>query len=94
MLDSAEQLGQALGDWSSHPNKAYVGKIDRVQASSTQAWTPEYYIDHYLQSHNRPVTHWNRDVVSAALGKFKGRAPFKRWELDEFLDGTWRFAPD
>lgn len=94
MLDAAEDLGQALGDWSSHPNRAYVGKIDRVRISHAQAWAPEYYIDHYLQSRNRPVTHWNRDVVSAALGKFNGRPPFTQRELDRFLDGTWRFAAD
>lgn len=92
MLETAEHLGQALGDWSSHPNKAYFGKIDQVWGGPTQAWTPEYYIDHYLQSHNRPVTHWNRNVVAAALGKYNGQPPFKRGELDEFLDGTWRFA--
>jgi len=93
MLDNAELLDQALGDWSSHPNKAYVGKIDRVVVSSTHAWTPEYYIDNYLQSHARPVTHWNRNVVSTALGRFDRKPPFMRCELDEFLDGTWRFAP-
>jgi len=94
MLESAEHLGQALGDWSTHPNRAYVGKIDRVLVSATDTWTPEYYIDYYLESHNRPVTHWNRNVVSAALGKFNGRPPYREPELDRFLDGTWRFAPE
>ena len=92
MLESAEHLGQALGDWSGHPNKAYVGKIDRVLVSPTQAWTPEYYIDHYLHARGRPVTQWNRDVVVAALGKYVGQAPFRREQLDGFLDGTWKLA--
>ena len=87
-----ETLEQALGDWSTHPNRQYVGKIDRVEISPTQSWTAEYYIDQYLRSHGRPVTHWDRNVVSAALGKFNGPPPYARKQLDEHLDNTWRFA--
>lgn len=92
MIDSVPELHQALGDWSSHVNGKYVGKIDRVHLPSADSWTPEYYIDHYLQARGRPVTQWNRDVVVAALGKFVGHAPFRREALDAFLDNTWKLA--
>lgn len=92
MIDSVPELHQALGDWSSHVNGKYVGKIDRVHASTADSWTPEYYIDHYLHARGRPVTQWNRDVVVAALGKYVGQPPFRREQLDGFLDGTWKLA--
>ena len=92
MLDFADELEQQPGDWSTHANKGYVGKINRVEVSPSESWTAEYYIDQYLHSRGRPVTHWNRDVVTAALGKFNGQRPYTKRQLDEHLDGIWRLA--
>lgn len=93
MLDSAKDLAQQPGNWSTHPNRGYVGKIERVLLSPTESWTPEFYIDQFLQSHGRPVTHWNRNVVAAALGKFNYEPPYTRTTLDRYLDEVFDLAP-
>lgn len=85
-------LIQNLGDWSLHPNTRYVGKIDRVQVSPTEAWPTEFYIDRFLYTNGRPVTHWNRDVVAAALGKFNRQAPYELSALDSYLSEALRLA--
>lgn len=76
------------GDWSSHDNKKYIGKLDRIYVSTTETYEVEYYIDHYLQTHGFTVNNHNhnRDVVAAYLEKYPGRAPFKRVDLDAHLE--------
>lgn len=39
-----------LGDWSSHDNKRYIGKIDRIYVAMTETYEVEYFIDQYLES--------------------------------------------
>lgn len=87
-----DDLQQTLGDWSGHANQQYVGKIDKVTVSPTQTWTPEYYIDHFLHSNQRPITDWNRNVICAALGKYNGAPPFNRFDLDRHLNEMWKLA--
>lgn len=37
-------MAESKGDWSSHDNKRYRGKIDRVFVSMTEDYETEYYI--------------------------------------------------
>lgn len=75
-----------LGDWSDHDNKRYRGKIDRIYVSMTESYEVEYFIDHYLTTRKLGVTNANRDKVANALNDYPNRAPFKREDLNKFLD--------
>ena len=79
-----------LGDWSDHDNKKYVGKLDRIYVSMTEYYEVGYFIDHYLKNHNYLVSNENRNKVTAALEKYPGKAPFKRDELNQYLDSYWK----
>ncbi|SEM03502.1 hypothetical protein SAMN05518845_11511 [Variovorax sp. YR750] len=76
----------ALGDWSTHDNKKYIGKLDRIYVSMTEDYEVEYFIDKYLEDHAYTVNNKNRDVISSALESYPGKAPFKRDDLVAFLD--------
>lgn len=79
-----------LGDWSSHDNKRYIGKIDRIYVAMTETYEVEYFIDQYLKTRNYAVSNENRDKVAKALEGYSGRAPFKRDDLNLYLDGYWK----
>ncbi|HHA2503895.1 TPA: hypothetical protein ACOENT_002132 [Stenotrophomonas maltophilia] len=81
---------EQLGDWSKHDNKKYIGKIDRIFVSMTEGYEVEYFIDHYLETHNYTVSNENRNIVAVALEDFPGRAPFKRDDLTRFLDAKFK----
>lgn len=74
------------GDWSGHDNKRYIGKLDRIYVSMTEEYEVEYYIDHYLETRGYGITNANRDVITAELESYPGRAPWKRVDLDAYLD--------
>lgn len=75
-----------LGDWSAHDNKKYIGKIDRIYVSMTEEYEVEYFIDQYLKTRGYAMSNTARDVISGELEKYPGKAPFKRDELNDFLD--------
>lgn len=75
-----------LGDWSNHDNKKYIGRIDRINVSMTEDYEVEYFIDQYLKTRRYTVNNANRDVVANELEKYPGNAPFKRDDLNDFLD--------
>jgi hypothetical protein len=77
------------GDWSDHDNKRYRGKLDRIYVAPSEAYEVEYFIDHYLETRKYAISNGNRDKVAAALEKYPGRTPFKRDELNKYLDGYW-----
>ena len=79
-----------LGDWSNHDNKRYIGKIDRIYVAMSEAYEVEYFIDQYLKTRRYAVSNENRDKVVKALENFGGRAPFKRDELNLYLDSYWK----
>lgn len=79
-----------LGDWSNHDNKRYIGKIDRIHVAMSETYEVEYFIDQYLKTRKYAVSNENRDKVANALEKFGGRAPFKRDELNQYLDSYWK----
>lgn len=79
-----------LGDWSSHDNKKYIGKIDRVNVSMTEYYEVEYFIDHYLKSRDFQVSNKNRDVIVNALENYPGKVPFKRDDLNAYLDKLYK----
>jgi hypothetical protein len=81
---------EELGDWSKHDNKKYIGKIDRIYVSMTEDYEVEYFIDQYLKTHKYEVSNKNRDIVAAALEDYDGRAPFKREDLIQFLEGRFK----
>lgn len=81
------------GDWSSHDNKGYRGKIDRVHVALSEAWETKYFIDHYLETRGYSVTNKNRDLVAAQLESYTGRAPFKRVALNAYLDAAYGVKP-
>lgn len=78
-----------LGDWSSHDNKKYIGKLDRIYVSMTEEWEVEYFIDKYLKDGGYKVSNENRSIVIRALEKYQGKAPFKRDDLKDYLDGRF-----
>ncbi|NPC58536.1 hypothetical protein [Caenimonas soli] len=83
-------MAETKGDWSSHDNKKYRGKIDRIYVAMTESYEVEYYIDDYLQSRGFEVSNPNRTVVADALEPHPGRTPFKRVDLDAFLDKRFK----
>lgn len=78
------------GNWSDHDKKKYVGKLDRIYVSMTESWEVEYFIDHYLESGGYDITNKNRDIITAALEQYPGRSPFKRDDLNKFLDAKFK----
>jgi len=80
---------EALGDWSKHDNKKYIGKIDRIFVSMTETYEVEYFIDAYLKTREFIVSDKNRNIIADALEKYSGRAPFKRDDLNAYLDGLY-----
>ena len=79
-----------FGDWSNHDNKRYVGKIDRVNVSMTEDYEVEYFIDRYLSTRGFSLSNRNRDLITQALEAFPGEAPYKREELNAYLDGRFK----
>lgn len=78
------------GDWSDHDNKKYIGKLDRIFVSMTEHWEVEYFIDHYLDSGGFGINNKNRNIIAIELEKYPGRAPFKRDDLNKFLDAKFK----
>lgn len=93
MTQQENDMEQTKGDWSKHDNKRYVGKIDRINVSLSESWEVEYFIDHYLQTRGFTVSNANRDKVVTALENFQGRAPYKRDDLNAYLDNLWGASP-
>jgi len=80
------------GNWSDHDNKKYIGKLDRIYVAMSEYYEVEYFIDHYLDTRNYAVNNANRDKVTSALEKYPGRTPFKRDDLNKYLDDLWKKA--
>jgi len=89
MTEKEQEMEHAKGDWSKHDNKRYIGKIDRVNVALSEPWETEYFIDHYLKTRGFPITNANRDKVVGALENYQGKAPYKRDELNAYLDKLW-----
>jgi hypothetical protein len=82
-------MSEVKGDWSTHDNKRYIGKIDRIYVSMSEDYEVEYFIDHYLETHGYVISHKNRDIITAALEDYPGRAPFKRDDLNAYLENLY-----
>lgn len=80
-------------DWSSHDNKGYVGKIDRVNVALSETWETQYFIDHYLETRGCQINNQNRDRIAGWLEAYKGKAPFKRVALNAYLDASLKKQP-
>jgi len=89
MTQQEKDMEQTKGDWSKHDNKRYTGKLDRIYVSLSESWEVEYYIDHYLYTRQYAVSNANRDKVVAALEEYQGKAPYKRDDLNAYLDKRW-----
>lgn len=78
--------------WPQSDNKHYRGLIDRIFVSLTEWWEVDYYVAHYLQRHNSPVTPQNRAVIHGVMDRFPGRRPIQRTDMDTWLDSqvSWR----
>lgn len=79
--------------WKNDDNKNYRGKIDRVNVSLTENWEVEYFIDQYLKTRRRDLTDANRSLVAHKLEKAPGQAPFKRADLNAWLDKEYGLSP-
>lgn len=75
------------GDWSDHDNKRYTGKLDRIYVSRDEEYEVEYFIDQYLKTRGYGVTNKNRDAIAGWIEQYPGKAPVKRDELNDWLDG-------
>ncbi|UHQ22782.1 hypothetical protein LVB77_19375 [Lysobacter sp. 5GHs7-4] len=76
--------------WNQNDNKHYRGPIDRVFVSTTESYEMSYFIDAYLRTRSYDVTDSNRRIVGAKLETYNGRAPWKRDDLNAFLDGAFK----
>ncbi len=79
-----------LGDWSTHDNKKYIGKLDRIYVSKTEDYEVEYFIDHYLETRNYLISNKNRDIVTKYLEAYSRKAPIKRDDLNAYLDNIFK----
>lgn len=77
-------------NWNASDNKHYRGPIDRVFVSMNEQYEVGYFIDQYLKTRNYDLTDENRRKVGAKLEKYTGRAPWKRDDLNAFLDKGWK----
>ena len=77
-------------NWNSSDNKHYRGPIDRVFVSMTEQYEVSYFIDQYLKTRGYGLTDENRKKVGTKLATYAGRAPFKRDDLNVFLDNGWK----
>lgn len=76
--------------WNESDNKHYIGPIDRVFVSMTESYEVSYFIDQYLKTRGYDMTEENRSRVGKKLLLFQGAAPWKRDDLNAFLDRGWR----
>ena len=79
-----------IGDWSDHDDKKYIGKIDRIYVSMSEYYEVEYFIDSYLDSRGFDVNNKNRNIIRGALEEYPGRTPFRRDQLQEYLDKKYK----
>lgn len=86
MSGKEDELERSKGDWSSHDNKRYRGKIDRVNVALSEPWEVGYFIDHWLETRGGAISNANRDKVATALEAYHGHAPYKRDDLNAYLD--------
>lgn len=77
-------------NWNAQDNKHYRGPIDRIFVSMTESYEVSYFIDDYLRTRSYAVTDENRRKVGAKLQGYPGRAPFRRDDLNVFLDKGWK----
>ncbi|WP_444633907.1 hypothetical protein [Cupriavidus oxalaticus] len=77
------------GNWSVHDDKNYRGRRDRIFVSRTEEWEIEYFIDHFLKTHQYLVNEKNRAIVLRAVNDYQGSAPIQRAELTRYLEQRW-----
>jgi hypothetical protein len=46
-----------------------------------------YFVDKYIKDNHAKVTDANRDTVMAGIAGYTGKAPIKREDLTDYLDG-------
>ena len=76
--------------WNESDNKHYRGPIDRVFVSMTESYEVSYFIDAYLKNRGYDMTDNNRRIVGSKLETYAGRAPWKRDDLNAFLDAGFK----
>ena len=79
-------------DWNADDNKQYRGKIDRMYVALTEDYEVSYFVDKYLEAHNSPRNEKNRTVIKQVLKRCPLKAPIRREELVEWLDGQVTFG--
>ena len=77
------------GDWSGKDNKHYRGHLDRIFVSTTEEWEVEYFIDHYLKTHNYNNSQASREASMQGISVYPGQKPILREKLTAFLEKTW-----
>ncbi len=77
-------------NWNGKDNKHYRGPIDRIYVSMTETYEVSYFIDQYLKTRGYDMTDENRTLVGKKLQLYAGGAPWKRDELNAFLDRGWK----
>ena len=77
------------GEWSGKDNKHYRGHLDRIYVSTTEEWEVEYFVDHYLKTHNYNTSQQSRDTILQGISTYQGRKPVKREDLTAFLEKKW-----
>ncbi|EMR4108527.1 hypothetical protein A7X97_04090 [Stenotrophomonas sepilia] len=77
-------------NWNTNDNKHYRGPIDRIFVSMSESYEVSYFIDQYLKTRGYDMTDENRSRVGKKLQLYQGAAPWKRDDLNAFLDRGWR----
>jgi hypothetical protein len=67
--------------------------IERIFVSWTQQWDLATYIDHYLRTRRIAVTDASRERVWRCIGAFQGPPPYRKSDLDFFLDANLNREP-
>lgn len=74
-------------DWPHTDNKHFKGHLDRIYVSREEEWEVGYFVDKYIKDNHAKVTDANRDTVMAGIAGYTGKAPIKREDLTDYLDG-------
>jgi hypothetical protein len=77
-------------DWDDGDDKNYRGKKDRIFVSMTESYEVRYFVDQYLKTRNYKVASDGRRIVLGQLEKYPGNAPWKRDDLNRFLDAAFQ----
>ena len=67
-------------------------RIEKVIVSWSEEWELGRYLERYLATRRIVVSEHAREALQACLDRYPGQAPFRKSDLDYFLDANFARA--